>query len=305
MDSVKSEVATLYSEHEISSGCFRIVLSVWEPSKPEAAVVFIPATMTHSLIFEPLLSCFAEKGFAVIGLHPVGHGKSSHDVKRFTISDMVQNARDAVTFAIERFGVPVIVMGSSQGGVVAAALASEDDRIAAVFPHGILLSELPDSIGISRFPFWLRHVYRPMQTVLRFFAWLFPDLKFPIGFYLDRMRIAKHAQIWDAFESDLLCPKRYSLHYLISLITTRYPGLTDGSIRCPVYVVADSGDEVFKLAYIQQVFELLQAPYKEMVMFHHNEHMFMVIHPKEVCSVLSKKMREALRNHECTKAQKD
>ena len=48
MDSVKSEVATLYSEHEISSGCFRIVLSVWEPSKPEAAVVFIPATMTHS-----------------------------------------------------------------------------------------------------------------------------------------------------------------------------------------------------------------------------------------------------------------
>ena len=65
-----------YSEHIITSGGARIVLSVWAPPAPDAAVVFIPATMVYPLYYEPLLRGFAERGFAVVGLHPVGHGKS-------------------------------------------------------------------------------------------------------------------------------------------------------------------------------------------------------------------------------------
>jgi alpha-beta hydrolase superfamily lysophospholipase len=122
------EVKTVYAEHATTSGGARIVLSVWEPPSPNAAIVFIPATMVHPLYYEPLLRGFAERGFAVVGLHPVGHGKSSRDVKRYTLRDIVQNGRDTVTFAPERFGLPVIAFGSSQGGIIAAALASEDGR---------------------------------------------------------------------------------------------------------------------------------------------------------------------------------
>jgi alpha-beta hydrolase superfamily lysophospholipase len=286
-----------YSEHTITSGGARIVLSVWEPPAPEATIVFIPATMVHPLYYESLLRGFAERDFAVVGLHPVGHGKSPHDVKRYTLHDIVQNGRDAVTFALERFRLPVIASGSSQGGIVAAALAAEDGRIAAAFPHNVLLSELPESITVSRFPRWLRHVYRPMQGALKFFAKLLPDLELPLDFYLDRARIGSETEVWEPFERDPLCLKRYSLHFLASLFTTRFPGLTDGGVRCPLYVVADSGDRVFTPEYTGKVFERLRAPHKEMVTLHTGGHMLMVTHPREVCDTLSAKMREALKGN--------
>jgi pimeloyl-ACP methyl ester carboxylesterase len=251
--------------------------------------------MVHPLYYEPLLRGFAEQGFAVVGLHPVGHGKSPHDVKRYTLRDIVQNGRDAVTFALERFRLPVIAMGSSQGGIVAAALAAEDGRIAATFPHNVLLSELPESIIVSRFPKWFACVYRPAQGALKFLAKLLPDLELPLNFYLDRDRIGTEPEVWEPFERDPLCLKRYPLHFLASLFTTRFPGLTDGSARCPVYVVADSGDRLFTPEYTQEVFRRLRAPYKEMVTFHTGGHMLMVTHPQDVCNVLSLKMREALK----------
>ncbi|MDR1069809.1 MAG: lysophospholipase [Gracilibacteraceae bacterium] len=284
-------VETAYSEYNITSGGARIVLSVWEPSAPETAVVFVPATMVHPLYYEPLLRGFAERGFAVVGLHPVGHGKSPRGVKRYTLRDIVQNGRDAVTFALERFRLPVIAMGSSQGGIVAAALAAEDERIAAAFPHNVMLSELPESIAVSRFPRWLSRVYRPAQGALKLFAKLLPDLELPLDFYLDRARIGTEPEVWEPFERDPLCLKRYSLHFLASLFTTRFPGLADGSVRCPLYLVADSGDRLFTPEYTQKVFERLRAPYKEIVTFHTGGHMLMVTHPCEVCDTLSAKMR--------------
>ncbi|MDR1158516.1 MAG: lysophospholipase [Oscillospiraceae bacterium] len=286
---------TAYSEHAITSSGTRIVLSVWEPPAPEAAVVFIPATMVHPLYYEPLLRGFAERGFAIVGLHPVGHGKSPRDVKRYTLRDIVQNGRDAVTFALERFRLPVIAMGSSQGGIVAVALAAEDGRIAAAFPHNVLLSELPDSITVSRFPRWLGRVYRPIQGALKLLAKLLPDLELPLGFYLDRARIGTEPEVWEPFERDPLCLKRYSLHFLASLFTTRFPGLTDGSVRCPLYVVADSGDRLFTPEYTRKVFEQLRAPHKEMVTLHTGGHMLMVTHPQDVCDMLASKMREVLK----------
>jgi len=185
-------------------------------------------------------------------------------------------------------------MGSSQGGIVAAAIASEDERITAVFAHNVMLTELPDSIGVSRFPKWLRRVYRPIKGIFKFAAFLFPDLALPLGFYLSKARISRNPAIWNMVDSDKLCLTRYSLYFLSSLFTTSFPGLTDGSVRCPIYVVADSGDELFTESYTKQVFELLRAPHKEMVMFHFNDHMLMVTHAQEVCEALSMKMKEAL-----------
>ena len=279
-----------YSEHEISSGISRIVLSIWEPENPKAVIVFIPATMVHPLFYEPLLSGFAERGLAVVGIHPICHGKSPRDVKRYTLRDIVQNGRDAVSFALEQYHLPVMAMGSSQGGVVAAALASEDERIAVAFPHNILLAELPDSIGVSRFPKWFKHIYRPVKCIFKFFALILPDLKLPLGFYLDRVRISENPMVWEMVESDALCLTHYSLHFLASLFTTHFSGLTDGSVRCPVYVIADSGDKLFTEAYTKQVFECLRAPHKEMVIFNFNDHMLMVTHPQEVCDTLVKIM---------------
>ena len=283
-----------YFEHGIVSGGNNIVLSIWESPDPEAVIVFIPATMTHPLPYEPLLRGFAERGFAVAGLHPIGHGKSSRDVRRYSLRDIIQNAGDAVTFVIERYNKPVVVMGTSQGGIVAAGLASADDRIAAVFPHNIILADLPETITVTRFPKWLKHVYLPWLFTVRLLAFLFPDINVPLDFYLDASRIDEGGTINRIFIDDPLTLKYYSYYFLASILATRFPGLTDGSVRCPIYVIADAGDKLFMPEYIRKVFDRLRAPHKEIIMFNTGEHLMMLTHPEEICDALAPKIREAI-----------
>ena len=276
-----------YSEHEIESTKTHIVLSVWEPENPSFIVVFTPATMVHPLMYKPLLSGFAERGFAVVGVHPIGHGKSPRDVKRYTIRDIVQNGQDAITFALERYSLPVIVMGASQGGLVTAAIAAEDERVAAAFPNNIILSELPDSAGISHFPRWMWFMYRPLKSIIKFLSLLFPDYQVPVRFYLKYKRVCPKRAFWDMAQEDSLCLRHYSLHFLSSLFSTRFPGLTDGSMRCPLHLIIDSGDGLFSEPYVKKVFKRIQSPYKELITFDFNDHMFMVNHPQEACEMLS------------------
>ena len=96
---------------------------------------------------------------------------------------------------------------------------------------------------------------------------------------------------WNLAKDDKNCLRRYSLHFLASLFTTRFPGLTDGSIRCPLFYIADSGDGLFSQQYVEKVFKRLQAPHKELITFHFNDHMFMVTHPQEVCEKLTEIIR--------------
>jgi len=283
-----------YYEQEIGSGGARIVLSVWSGKSPSAVIVFIPATMVHPIFYEKLLRGFARAGLAVVGLHPVGHGKSPRDVKRYTISDIVQNGRDAVSYAIDRFHLPVAVMGSSQGGIVAAALGYEDVRIGAVFAHNIVMSELSETIRVTRFPVWLRFLYHPGIFIFSLIARVFPDATLPVGFYLSVARISEDKSFWEALKRDELFLRRYSLHFLSSLFSTRFAGLTDGSVRCPVYVIIDKGDRLFTEAYMKKVFDRLAAPHKEIIAFNFCDHMLMYTHPEEVCGVLAPKIINAL-----------
>ncbi|MCL2637813.1 MAG: alpha/beta hydrolase [Oscillospiraceae bacterium] len=276
-----------YSEHEIQSGKARVVLSVWEPEEPKAVIVFVPATMIHPLMYKPLLSGFAERGLAVVGLHPVGHGKSPRNIKRYTIKDIVQNGRDAISFAHERYSLPIIAMGSSQGGLVAAAMSIENEKVSAVFSHNVILSELPESVKISRFPNFLRHVHRPTKGIMKFYAKIIPGVKIPIGLYLKYRRVCPNRDFWNMAMADKYNLRSYSVHFLVSLFTTYFSGLTDGGIKCPLYLISASGDGLFSEEYMAKVFELLQAPYKERIKFDCDSHMFMVMNPHEVCEKLA------------------
>jgi len=93
--------------------------------------------------------------------------------------------RNVVTFALERLSLPVIIMGASQGGLVTAAIAAADDRVAAAFP----------------------------------------DFQVPVRFYLKYKRVCPKREFWDKAQADELCLRQYSLHFLASLFTTRFSGL--------------------------------------------------------------------------------
>jgi hypothetical protein len=157
------------------------------------------------------------------------------------------------------------------------------------------LPELSDTICISRFPIWLRHLYRPAKVLLRLAARMFPEAAIPMGIYLDKSRVSDNPIFWDALRNDSYYLKSYPLCFVSSLVTSRFPSLTNGEMRCSVYAIIDAGDKLFPEPYMRKVIGLLRAPYKEIIVFNFNDHVFMITHPQEVCETLSAKLGEALR----------
>ncbi len=49
--------------------------------------------------------------------------------------------------------------------------------------------------------------------------------------------------------------------------------ITDGSIKCPVVVIASSKDLLFSFSYTKQVYELIKAPEKEIIVFDEPYHL--------------------------------
>jgi hypothetical protein len=49
-----------------------------------------------------------------------------------------------------------------------------------------------------------------------------------------------------------------------------------------------------------KVFELLLAPYKELIEFQFNDHMFMVTQPEAICDKLVEEMRLCIEQMTCT-----
>ena len=51
--------------------------------------------------------------------------------------------------------------------------------------------------------------------------------------------------------------------------------MRDGSLRCPVLVVAATGDPLFGLAYIRRVFDRIVAPSKQLLLFDVDRHLLL------------------------------
>lgn len=262
-----------YREVLIPSAGTKIVLSVYPARKKDPCVVFIPGTMTHPLFYDDFLTPLAAYGFNVVGIHLLSHGKSPREKTLFTLDDMLTNVQDAITWCIENLNAKVLLMGSSQGGILSIAAAARDSRIKAVFPHNILLPELPDSIVITRYPAALKPLTPCFQKLFKFAAYVMPRLPIPITAYLDLDRISSSREIMDLFYSDPIGRTTYPLAFMSSLFTADLSRIGDGSIQCPVVVIAARGDRLFPYDYTRQVYERIAAPHKEMLLFDEPYHL--------------------------------
>lgn len=264
-----------YYEAFISSTDTEICLSIYELDENKPVVVFLPGTMVSPLFYDEFLLKLAEKGFNIIGVHFVSHGKSPKDKKLFSFEDMKQNVKDAITYAFDNFNKKIILMGSSQGGILAIAVAGEDNRIKAVFPHNILLPSLSESIEITRFPNFLRYFYKSLLNFIKWNGKVFPGLQLPMTFYLSFDRVTESKKIKENFYNDPYSLKSYPLHFLASLFGADMTKITDGSIKYPVVVIASTKDPLFSFSYTKKVYDLIKAPEKEMIVFNEPYHLIL------------------------------
>ncbi|MCX2930967.1 alpha/beta fold hydrolase [Mycobacterium sp. CVI_P3] len=262
-----------YEEVTVTSSGVPIVLSVWHGQSGGPVVVFLPGTMTHPLFYEEFCDGLAAQGINVVGVHFEGHGKSPRVGRLLRLASLVANAMDATSWARARFGRRPIVVGSSQGGVLAMIVATRDHQLAGVVAHNILDPELPASITVSRFPAVLQGIYHPVMRGLQVLATLLPRLPIGFGVYLDMTRVCREPWTAEQFLMDPLSLRTYPLAFLADLLTADMSAVRDGTITCPVVVVAGRGDPLFSLDYTRKVFARIAAPTKELVVFDTDHHL--------------------------------
>ena len=262
-----------YREVLIDSTDTKIALSIYETKRQKPCVIFLPGTMTHPLFYDEFLSRVAENGFNVIGIHFISHGKSPRDKKVFTFDDMIQNVLDTMKFVKKHYNNKIALLGSSQGGILSLAVAGRDSRIKVAFAHNVVLSSLKDTIVITRFPLYLKPFYKVVPLLMNLVARFFPRWQIPITAYLDFDRITKSEEIKRQFYSDPIGLVSYPLHFLATLFSVNLDCITDGSIKCPVVVIASKGDLLFPFDYCAKVFGLIAAKKKEMVVFEEPYHL--------------------------------
>ena len=263
-----------YREVVVWSGDAPIVLSVWAGQPGKAAVVFLPGTMTHPLFYEEFLDALNRHGLNVIGVHSQAHGKSPRTRRQLTFSALVTNARDAVAWTRREYpGSPVAIIGSSQGGIVAMALAGAGDVFDVVIAHNILDPSVVASVEITRFPKWLRHVYPAVIGAIRVVGRLAPWVPVPFDAYLDITRVCRDEANKDYFYTDPLGRRTYPLGFIASLFCADLSGMRNGCITCPIVVIAGRGDLLFPLSYTRAVYESIVAPHKEMLVVESDVHL--------------------------------
>jgi pimeloyl-ACP methyl ester carboxylesterase len=281
-----------YREVLIESTGTRIALSLYMAGEGCPCIVFIPGTMTHPLFYDDFLSLLAGAGYNVAGVHLLSHGKSPREKKLFTFADMLQNVRDTVTYCLDNISKDVIVMGSSQGGILSLAAAGMDSRIKAVFPHNVLLPSLGSSFYITSFPRSLKPFQRPLTSLMQLAARAAPGLQLPPSFYLDFDRVSRSQNLIGQFFSDPLNLAACPLCFLASLFTADLKSISNGSIKCPVVVIASTGDTLFPYDYCLEVFEKISAPHKEMLVFDEPYHLIFNECPERIIAQIVQKLNE-------------
>ncbi len=284
----------IYEEALIESAGSPIALSVWKSCPEDPVVVFIPGTKTHPLFYEDFLNHLALQKYNVIGMHLVGHGKSPRVKSLYSYKEMLQNGIDTIQYAVNRFNDNIFLIGSSLGGILAADLAGLDTRIKCIFPHNIMIPNLPETIKITRFKNIVKNkfIYKTVVSFVKAAALIFPKLQIPFSFYLEESHMESNKDIFDLFYADPIGLIDYPLFFIASLFNADLKNLYNGSIQCPVVTIVVKDDPIFPFDYNNMVFQLIRSPVKEMLIWEGNRHFIFNECAETAATKLASKIRE-------------
>jgi pimeloyl-ACP methyl ester carboxylesterase len=188
------------------------------------------------------------------GFDPRGHGRSGGPRGSYTIPELLADLRAAVAFARSRFGDPIAVAGSSQGGIVSFYLAAAGDPVASVICHNVADLGDPESVRLTRYP----GVSRILKPLVLSAARLFPEVRVPLSLYLDLdaepVRFLGTAKAV-ASQAPLFVPY-IRLKGLASLASCPLPRPVE-EIRTPVMILHGERDTIFPSIYVEGIYRRL------------------------------------------------
>jgi alpha-beta hydrolase superfamily lysophospholipase len=96
----------------------RIHLDIHPCPQPKASVVFQPGSGAHARAYFLLGGLLARHGYTFVGVDRPGHGLSDGERGDCTVAEAIAAAGAAIDHARSRASVPVVLMGSSMGGLL-------------------------------------------------------------------------------------------------------------------------------------------------------------------------------------------
>ena len=231
----------------VTSRSVPVHLAVREADRAAPTVVFVHGMRTNAHVYGGrfrggnFLAALAEEGLNVVALDLQGHGLSEGRPGHVTYRDAMDNVAQAVSFALERFGAPVALAGSSMGGILAFYAALEDERVGAV--ASCCIADLRD---VEPMVVRLRQrLVRPAVEAMRSAAERFAFLHLPAGLVFSP---------WDVFEdpdnvrrwlTTPRMPHAYSLASVVSIYLTPEDKPAAEAMGRPVLVLAGEEDRIF------------------------------------------------------------
>jgi len=243
-----------FEQNSVMSSGLMLHLDVIPVDRERPTVVFMPGTNAYAILYGEFLTALADKGYNIVGFDPRGHGRSEGSRGSYTLSELTADMRAAVAYARNRFGDPVAVAGSSQGGIAAFYLAAAGDPVAGAICHNLADLGDPASSRLTRSPA-LSRIMKPFIISL---ARIFPEFKVPMTAYIN----LKAEPIRNLGNSkDLL----YQGPLLVPFIRLKgMASLAGDELYCPVEAVPTpvlilhgEKDVIFPQEYIEYIYNRL------------------------------------------------
>ena len=236
------------------SGGLRLHLDILPVDPGRPTVVFMPGTNAYALLYGEFLTGLGDRGFNVVGFDPRGHGRSDGPRGSYTLPELVGDMGAAVAYARGRFGDPIVVCGSSQGGITAFYYAASGEPVHGAICHNLADLGDPESVRLTRYP----NLSRGVSPLLVRLARLLPELRVPLTAYLDLaaepVRGMGNAKV--VLHGDPLCVRHIRLKGMASLATERLPRPVE-TITTPILILHGSRDTIFPEDYVRGIYDRL------------------------------------------------
>ena len=263
----------------VQSDGLRLHLDVIPAAAGSSTLVFVPGTSVYGLVFGDFLAAVADGGVHVVSVDPRGHGRSEGVRGRYTLPELVADARAAVGYARRRFGGPIFAAGSSQGGIVAFYLAATNEPLAGVICHNLADLGGPGRHRMTAHPV----LARLASPAVRALGALFPHTSISISRYLDLLSTRgneQHLEVRQRLESDPLALRRIYLRSLASLAYCPLPRPVE-QITTPVLALHGGDDRIFPRDYVEHLVGRLTG-HKALRVYEGRDHFLLTEQPGRV-----------------------
>ena len=215
----------------------RLHMDVIDAGKNAPTIVFIPGTSVYGLTFGNFLAALGDSGYNVVSFDPRGHGRSEGARGSYTMPELVSDAHAAIDYAHKRFGGPVFISGSSQGGIAAFYTAATDANLAGAICHNAADLADPGNFDLTDHPV-ITKILRPITLGL---AKIAPEMKINIARYYALLSRGNQ-DVKDRMAADPLTLKVIRLKALASLTTAKLERPVE-DIKTPILLLHGNEDK--------------------------------------------------------------